>query len=79
MELAQSGLTYEPLVGEVLTARQINTTLGGAFVAPWELAHLPETVIDQLTCLDSLSAWRVHYDQVEQARQRWLDKHEAVH
>lgn len=54
--------TSEPNLVNILTARQINQALGGAFISPFEIGSLPDEFID--ACM----AMQTKLPQLQQAR-----------
>jgi len=45
LAVSGGGAAGDPLVDDVLLARQVNRILGGPFVAPWELGDLPQDLL----------------------------------
>lgn len=74
-QLAKNGETNEPLLTNVLIARRINTVLGGAFVAPWEVQELTEDIISSILSLDQINDYRNGLNQVEAAFAEWRTKY----
>lgn len=46
LSLAGGGGTRDPLLVGFLLAKKINQAAGGAFIAPWEVADLPDEWIE---------------------------------
>lgn len=46
LALSAGNGTNDPLLVSILTARQINTALGGPFVSPFEVGQIPDEFVD---------------------------------
>lgn len=74
-QLAKNGETNEPLLVNVLIARRINSVLGGAFVAPWEVQELPEDITSAILSLEHVNDYREGLNQVESVFAKWRTQH----
>jgi len=72
----ESGKTLNPFYRRIALARNINTLLGGALIAPWEVDELDESWQDAFRAwiYDGPSYTRQHHaNQV--AKSNWLANH----
>lgn len=64
------------MLSAIWLARQINTELGGAFVAPWDVYELPGEWLDAITGMSvSLPKMAAGKEQVEDYLAKWRQKH----
>jgi len=61
---------------EIVLARNINTSLGGPFVAPWEVGELPNDWIDMVI---SLGGKLPRYQETRRKVENIFDKWRAEH
>lgn len=76
LSLAEGGGTKDPMLVAVWLARQINTELGGAFVAPWDVYELSGEWLDALTGMTtSVPDMKAGKQKVESVLERWRQAH----
>jgi hypothetical protein len=72
LNLAEGRGTSDPILVNIWLARTINSQLGGAFVAPWEIGELSGEWIDALTGMAmSVPGMAQGKQKVESALEKW--------
>lgn len=75
-EAARSGEFRHPLHIQVAKARQINQALGGAFVAPWEVAEMPDEYLYAIeSMIEEYPAAKRENDVIEAKLAEWRRSH----
>ena len=76
LSLAEGRGTSEPMLVKIWLARTINSQLGGAIVAPWEVDELPGEWLDALTGMaTNVPAMAAGKQKVENALEHWRQAH----
>ena len=75
VEIARANQTSDPLLGAIFLARSINEQVGGALVAPWEVAQLPGDWLDAFSLLRTdLTRMRQNLREFDQYVASWRRK-----
>ena len=76
LDLAAHGGTAEWPVADILAARKFNLMLGGALIAPWQLADIPDEWLMATTMLtDGLPKMRAGFSEIEMLKAKIRSQH----
>jgi hypothetical protein len=74
--LLDSGQTSNPYYARIGLARTINTVMGGALIAPWEIDDLDDVWLDAFRVLAFEGEnYRQQAAVLKKVKQDWLNKH----
>ena len=70
----RGGTAQWPIV-DVLAARKFNQASGGALIAPWQIADIPDEWLEAVAAINSLPAMQTGIGEIEARKARIRSEH----